>query len=112
MKEAALYVASFDFAAWVLSHLDGSGALAGAIHNDALTLLDHVVLALKGVDRRHHIDEADATNALLRVRLRLAHQLELFDERRMLFLIEQLDDIGRQLGGWLRRLDGEGKRHR
>ena len=105
MKESALFVQSFDLASWLLQHLDGEGALVRAIHADALALLDHVVLALKNVERRHHLDEADAVNALLRVRVRLAHQVGLVDERRMLFLTERLDEIGRQLGGWMRHLD-------
>ena len=108
MKHAPVYTHTFDLVAWLLRHVEG-GPVADAIHADALALLDHVVLALKGFDRRRRLDEADAVNALLRVRLRLAHELELIDERRLLFCAERLDDIGKQLGGWIRHLDRGGE---
>lgn len=108
MKHAAVYTQTFDLVTWLLRHVEG-GPVAAALHVDALALLDHVVLALKGFDRRRHVDEADAVNAVLRVRLRLAHELDIIDERRLLFCAERLDEIGRQLGGWIRHLDRGGE---
>jgi hypothetical protein len=112
MTESKLYVQTFDLVVWLLRHIDGSLPVGAALHRDAMSLLDHVVLALKGIDRRIHLDEADATNALLRVRLQLALEVAIIDERRLLYLTRELDEIGRQLGGWLRHLGGEMERHR
>ena len=107
MNQAPVFVQAFDVAAWLLRQVKGGDALPQAVHRDALAMLDHVVLALKGVDRAHHVDRADAVNAVLRVRLRLAHEVGLLNERQLLYVAGELDEIGRQLGGWLRSLPPE-----
>lgn len=114
MKEAPLYLHAHDLARWLLANLAPDSCLEERLHRDALALLDHIVLALKGFDRDHHLDEADATAAVLRARLRLARDLERLDDRRLVFLTDQLDQIGRQIGGWQRRLaaDTMEPRHR
>lgn len=105
MREAPLYVHAHDLARWVLANVGGDGALTRRLHEGALALLDAVVLALKGDEREVRLTEADDANALLRVHVRLARELGLVDDRRLLFLTRELDSIGRQIGGWLRRLD-------
>jgi hypothetical protein len=104
MKQAPLFVQSFELGSRVLREVDGGGALGASLHRDTLALLDHVVLALKGFDREDHLDRADALATLLRVRLRLAVRVTLISEGLMLALTRELDEIGRQIGGWLRRL--------
>jgi hypothetical protein len=70
-----------------------------------LRLLDGVVLALKDRERLEALDEADRTLLQLRQRLRLAVPQALLDDRQALHGLARCDDIGRQLGGWLRRLE-------
>lgn len=105
MREAPLYVQSFDLARWLLASLKGPSVLVETLQRDALALLEHVVLALKGSDRELHVERADERGALLRCRLMLARELALVDERQLLFLTKELDSIGRQLGGWMKRLE-------
>ncbi len=105
--EATIYVDTFDLATWLVQHLQG-GVVAETAHRDVLALLDHVVLALRGVDRRANVDDAESRLTLLRVRLRLANATGLLDDRRLLFVTERVDTIGRQLGGWRRHLDARG----
>ena len=114
MKEAPLYVQTHDLARWLLQNLAPSGPLEARVHEGALSLLDHVVLALKGFDRERNVDGADAATALLRTQLRLARDLDHIDDRQLLFLTRELDSIGRQIGGWLRRLESDSlqRRHR
>jgi hypothetical protein len=114
LSEAPLFVQSFDLAAWLATNVPAESEVARALHRDALALLDHVVLALKGVDREHHLERADELAALLRVRTRLAQRVGLLGERQLLFLAQELDGIGRQIGGWMRRLAGDSgeARHR
>ncbi|MCB9795823.1 MAG: four helix bundle protein [Alphaproteobacteria bacterium] len=106
MKHAPLFVRCFDLAAWICRHVSAEQEVGRRLHAQVNDLLDHVVLALKGWDRWAQLDAADACNALLRARLGLAVELDLIDERQMLFLAGELDDIGRQLGGWMRSLGG------
>jgi 23S rRNA-intervening sequence protein len=70
----------------------------------ALRLLDDVTLAFAGFERQERLADADAELATLRVQLRLAYELEVLDEEMFLALAEQADRIGRQLGGWLKKL--------
>ena len=106
-REAPLFVQAFDFAAWVATNLDPARPLAESLHRDSLALLDHVVLALKGRDRDLHLEEADDVLVVLRVRLRLAEKVGLIQDQQLVFLTGELDSIGRQVGGWQRRLHGD-----
>ena len=70
----------------------------------ALRLLDHVSLALAGFSRAEQVRTADAELCMLRSHLLLAFELGLLAEEPFLALSEQADQVGRQLGGWLKRL--------
>ncbi|MCK6529907.1 four helix bundle protein [Myxococcota bacterium] len=107
MKEAPLFAHAYDLAAWVSKNLPAAGPLEARVHAGTLDLLDAVVLALKGLDRSGNLDRADAAAVLLRVHLRLLHEVDGLDEHRLLFLTGQIDAIGRQIGGWLRRLESD-----
>jgi len=115
VSDAPLFVRTFDLTAWLLGHPGDTDVTRAP----ALALLDAVVLGLKGFDRERNLEDADAAAAVLRVRVRLAHQLGTLDERQLLYAAGELDDIGRQLGGLQRSLArgasaprGEGGRHR
>jgi hypothetical protein len=103
---APLYTAAYDLAVWVLGHLNvRSDTLSLEICRLVLRLLDCVVLALKDRERLEHLDQADLTLLKLRQRLRLTVSQALLDERQALHGLGRCDDIGRQIGGWLRRLE-------
>jgi hypothetical protein len=107
LGRAPLFTAAWDLAAWVLKQLGGDpSVLPAALCSEALVLLDAVVLALKDIDRRENLAAADLCLIRLRMRVRLAAQTGLLEARQGLFLLSQADDIGRQLGGWLKALDG------
>lgn len=103
---APLYAATYDLAAWVLGHLnERQDTLSAETCRMVLRLLDCVVLALKDRERLEHLDQADLILVRLRQRLRLAAGQALLDERQALHGLGRCDDIGRQIGGWLRRLE-------
>ena len=78
--------------------------LCRRLEDGALRLLDQVALALCGLDRRERVETADAELQALRAHLHLALELRLLDEESYLALVQQADAIGRQLGGWLKKL--------
>ena len=105
-REAPLYTASHDLVIWLLGHFNArSDHLSADTCRLVLTLLDCIVLALKDRDRLARLEQADQTLLRLRQRLRLAGTLALLDQRQCLHGLGRCDDIGRQIGGWLRRLD-------
>ena len=104
--QAPLYTAAYDLAVWLLGHLnERTDTLSAETCALTLRLLDCVVLALKDRDRLEHLDQADLILLRLRQRLRLSVPAALLDERQALHALGRCDEIGRQLGGWLRRLE-------
>jgi hypothetical protein len=104
---APLYTATYDLAAWLLGHLDREpSVLAREMCRLALRLLDAAVFALKDRERLERLDEMDELLLRLRQRIRLGRGTGLFDERQALHALALCDLIGRQVGGWLRTLEG------
>lgn len=104
-REAPIFPQCMALYRWIAQHFNASSAtLARTLEVDALRLLDHVTLALKNFDRERHVEEADAALLLLRVHLRLAHELGLLDARQLVHVTGEAAEIGRQIGGWQKRL--------
>ena len=105
-SEAPLFTDAWDLSTWLLANLDGQPAsLPTSLCRLSLALLDAVVLALKDIDRDQQIAIADTTLIRLRMRVRLAVETGLLEQRQGLFLLEKADSLGRQLGGWIKSLD-------
>jgi hypothetical protein len=105
-KPAPLFVYSFDLADWIMGHFaERRDVLSRELCQKALSLLDLVTLALQGYDRELRLDEADEVLIYLRLRLRLAEQLGRLDSNQFMHGIKLVDAIGRQIGGWQKRLN-------
>jgi len=103
--EAPLFGDAFALCEWLLGRLgDHDKVLARTICRIALGLLADLTLALKGRGREARVEDADEQLITLRVQLRMARATGLLDEQQMLYALEAVDNIGRQLGGWRRRL--------
>ena len=108
MKEAPLFVHSYDFATWVLNRLEVAThhpVLRDAILKRSLALVEAVTLALLGFQTVERARQADEATALLRLHVRLAGEKGLLDEQQYAHAVQCLADIGRQLGGWRRKLE-------
>ncbi|MCK6528242.1 hypothetical protein L6R50_12030 [Myxococcota bacterium] len=106
MKEAPLYNDAIQLARWICANLRADAPVGRRVHHAALDLVEHVTLALHGLDREVEVDLADRAAARLRALLRLAFELDLLVEAGLLHAAAMLDRIGRQIGGWRRHLDG------
>ena len=107
MKGSPLYRDAFALCGVLLEELEREtryGRLRRRLGDTALRLLDSVTLAFGNFGRRDRLEEADAELAVLRTQLRLAYELEVLGEEMFLALAEQADLVGRQLGGWLKKL--------
>ncbi len=104
--EAPLFARCMALCRWLFERFGAqpTALLGRTIEGDALRLLDHVVLALKNFEREENVDGADADLVLLRVHLRLAHEVGLIDERQFVHVTGETTEIGRQIGGWQRKL--------
>ncbi len=107
MTGSPLYRDTFALCGVLLEELEqdaGHERLRRRLGDGALRLLDDVALAFGGFERLERLEDADAELATLRTQLRLALELEVFEEETFLALAEQSDAIGRQVGGWLKKL--------
>ena len=104
-SQAPLFVDALALAQWLLNHFDGAaGPLAARIAAGALDLLEAVTLALKNRRRDEQIELADELLIRLRVLLRLAADSGQLTSEQYGHVLERVDEIGRQLGGWQRSL--------
>ena len=76
---------------------------SGRIDNAALDILEHLIdarFAAGAQATRVHLKEADSKLTRLRVLIRLSHQRRYLAGGAYEQLSEQLDEVGRMLGGW------------
>ncbi len=119
MKEAPVFIRAYDLHSWLLDRLDGDAGpedgsanskpcfpeLARSVLRHSGRLLNAVSLAVARFDRGMQLVEADEQATLLRVHLRLASEKDLLDDRQLLYANGELADIGRQIGGWRRKVE-------
>ena len=107
MTGSPLYRDAFAFCGVLLEELEEGERYPGLrrrLADGALRLLDHVALALAGYDRLDRVHDADLELQALRAHLHLAYELEVLDEKVFLAIAGQADTVGRQIGGWLKKL--------
>ncbi len=102
---APLYVDAFALNEWLLRHFDDDlRALPRSLCQNSLALLEAVTLALKGRRRDEMVEVADERLITVRTQLRLAGAAGYLEESQLVHALERADSIGRQLGGWMRKL--------
>lgn len=103
---APLYGDTLNLCAWLLGRLDGDPhGLARSLCQHALGLLKNITLALHGRRRDDRMEAADEGLLILRAQFRLAVSTALLTQAQFLHVLDQVDRIGRQLGGWMRSQD-------
>ncbi|MBI2376738.1 MAG: diversity-generating retroelement protein Avd [Deltaproteobacteria bacterium] len=107
--EAPLFTKTYDLVLWLDERTEQFpksqrfGA-AARLTRHAVEALEAITLALRGFERPENVDRADAALALLRVHLKLAADRHLISERQMLHALGRVEELGRMLGGWRKRL--------
>ena len=107
---APIFTRGFDFYCWLLdriSETERSQCLGKPLIQQSRRLIEAVTLALQGFSTYENLRVADEATALLRLHLRVGENKGLLDERQYHFALDTLNDMGRQLGGWLKKWEGE-----
>ena len=108
MKAAPLFTQTYAFFDWLLGHMEKGDTHAfqrQTVLETARRLLESVTLTLRGIDTLENAIRADETLALLRLHISLAGDLGLLTRRQHGHAVREMDEIGRQLGGWLKKLE-------
>jgi len=105
-RAAPVYRDALRLAEWILAAFgERDEELPRSLCRLALELCDQLALALSGRDLEARLADADDELVRLRGRLRLAATAGAIEEERLLYALGLCDAIGRQIGGWLRRLE-------
>ncbi len=110
MIHTPLFIQCYDLYLWLLDRtqkMDQYQPIAASLIEQSRLLLEAITLGLQGFDRDLRIRDADEALALLRLYGKLAEEKKLLTETQYHHLVGELDEIGRQIGGWLRSLEGD-----
>lgn len=77
-------------------------SLGVRIENSMYDLLDHLQTAYNGTEKLDHLSSASNKLEHLRLLIRLSQEMHLFDNQIHHAMIEQMENIGKQIGGWIR----------
>ncbi len=116
MRESPIFIKAYEMLVWLLERTakfpkNQRFLLAKRMENAALDLfegLNHAALA-RGGAALAPLAAADRSLANLRLYNRLAKDLELLAFNQYEYLAAMLDEVGRLLGGWLKRTEKSSK---
>lgn len=74
------------------------------IENTIYDIMNLINLANSGIRKKERLIEANAMLQTLKYLVRLMWELKLMNEKQHHAFIEQMDSIGKQLGGWIKSM--------
>jgi len=109
MKEAKILNDLYNFLKWILPIVakyprSYRFTLGTRIENCLYEIMEQLQRAYYVKQKRDSLDKSSLGIEHLRLLLRLSHELHLFDQKIHYAIIQQLDGIGKQLGGWMKTL--------
>ena len=113
MKESPLFSRSYDFIRWLIPLTikfprEQRFVLAARLQQTALDYIDYLYGSLNQRERVLSLHKADAALKKTRFYLRLCHDLQLLSTRQYQYASERVEEIGRLLGAWLKKLHSAG----
>lgn len=113
MVEMVIFPKTLQMLQWLLPHCENFPktqrfVITKRLQDAALDFQETIFLANahSGRVRLDHLQTADAHLNKLRLYLRLVHEWDWLDSGQYVHVSEQVAEIGRMLGGWLRQTRG------
>jgi len=108
MKESPIFSRAYDLLRWLIPLTvkfprQQRFVLAAALQRTALELQERLIEAGLAAQPRPFLQQADVSLAKLRFYLRLCKDLQLLSLGQYEHAIRMMDEIGRLLGGWMKR---------
>jgi len=79
--------------------------LAGDIKNQIYTVLRLMIAANKRYYKKTTIQDMDIEHEVLRRQIEMAKNLEFLPFKKFAILIEKVDEVGRLIGGWKKKIN-------
>jgi hypothetical protein len=113
--ELSVITKAYDLILWfvpVISRLPRSHrfVLGERMERTLYEILEMLLRAKYARERRGLLEEANILLDILRFQTRLAKDLELLSVKRYEYVARHVDEIGREVGGWLKQQAGGGAR--
>lgn len=110
MKQSPIFVKSYDLMAWLVPRTlafpkSQRGVLARQVQAQLFAFYEALVDAGMSEVPQSHLRHADASLTKLRTYLRLCRDLHLLSVRQYGYVSQQIAEVGRLLGGWLKALE-------
>ncbi|MBU1206065.1 MAG: diversity-generating retroelement protein Avd [Proteobacteria bacterium] len=109
MKESPIFIKTYDFSRWLLEHTikfpkSQRFVMAKRVEEAVLEFYDLLLLAVKkGGDRKSVLNRASFELERLKHYLRLCRDLNILSIRQYEFSSREIVEIGKLLGGWLKK---------
>lgn len=109
MKESPLFTKSYDFIKWLIPLTvkfprEQRFVIAARLQQRSLDFMEQLYIIASTANKRTALARADVYLKQLRFYLRLSHDLQLITTRRYEFASRQVEEIGRLLGGWIKKI--------
>ena len=107
MQELIIFKKSYDFSIWLMNHCNKFPkshrfSVAVKLENGILAFLRYISLANHRAKKQPLLHLADEELLMLRIFLRLSHDLKFISTSSYEYGSKQLEEIGKMLGGWLK----------
>ena len=109
MKQSPIFTRTYDLLRWLIPATvkfprHQRFVLAESLQKDALRFQEQIIRAAYSPQPRPWLEDADATLAVLRTQLRLAHDLALLSRGQYRHAAAMVNEVGKLLGGWLKKV--------
>jgi len=113
-KHLPIFQKVYDFLIRLQHYIDRMPRFYRYTHGEKLINLSleflYLIIQANSVSKKYPIlTKADQELEKIRIHIRLLHDLESFTEHQYEVLSRELENIGKQLGGWLKSESGRGK---
>jgi 23S rRNA-intervening sequence protein len=107
MNELPIIQKTYDLIKWYVPHLNRlprqhKFSLGDRISSGLYDLLESLIKARYSKDKVAQLNDINVQLEILRYQTRLLYDFELMDVRRLEFVSNAVNDIGKDLGGWIK----------
>ena len=106
-QELIIFKKAYDFSKWLFGHTNKFPkshrfSIAVRLENGMLEFLRLVTIANHRRQKLPLLREADEELLMIRIYIRLSHDLKFITTSSYEYAIRQLEEIGKMLGGWIK----------